>query len=55
MKIPMKLVFQYMTIFFIFSPNSSHLYPLQVENCDSGSRLVVDEDDNGKFKLEMNN
>ena len=25
---------------------------LQVENCDSNSRLVVDEDDNGKFRLE---
>ena len=35
-----------------FSPTSSHLYPLQVENCDSNSRLVVDEDDNGKFRLE---
>ena len=22
------------------------------ENCDSSSRLVVDEDDNGKFKIE---
>ena len=28
-----------------FSPTSSHLHPLQVENCDSNSRLVVDEDD----------
>ena len=26
--------------------------PLQVENCDSNSRLVVDEDDNGKLLLE---
>ena len=33
-------------------PTSSHLHPLQVENCDSNSRLVVDEDDNGKFRLE---
>ena len=31
---------------------STHLHPLQVENCDSNSRLVVDEDDNGKFRLE---
>ena len=31
---------------------SSHLHPLQVVNCDSNSRLVVDEDDNGKFRLE---
>ena len=29
-----------------------HPHPLQVENCDSNSRLVVDEDDNGKFRLE---
>ena len=51
-KMSMKLVYQYMTIFFNFSPTSNHLHPLQVENCDSNSRLVVDEDDNGKFKLE---
>ena len=36
----------------IFSNFSSHLHPLQVENCDSNSRLVMDEDDNGKFRLE---
>ena len=41
-----------MAIFFNFSPTSNHLYPLQVENCDSNSRLVVDEDDNGKFRPE---
>ena len=41
-----------MTIFFNFSLTSNHLHPLQVENCDSNSRLVVDEDDNGKFRLE---
>ena len=55
MKISMTLfyhVYQYMTIFFIFSPTSSHLHPLQVENCDSNSRFVVDEDDNGKLRLE---
>ena len=39
-------------IFCHLSPTSSHLHPLQVENCDSNSRLVVDEDDNGKFRLE---
>ena len=39
-----------MTIFFNLSPTSNHLHPLQVENCDSNSRLVVDEDDNGKFR-----
>ena len=41
-----------MVIFFNFSPTSSHLHPLQVENCDSNSRLVVDEGDNGKVRLE---
>ena len=30
----------------------SHLHPQQVENCDSNSRLVVDEYYNGKFRLE---
>ena len=48
----MKLVYQYMVIFFTFPPTSNHLHPLQVENCDSNSRLVVDEDDNGKFRIE---
>ena len=52
MKMSMKLVYQYMAIFVNLSPTSNHLYPLQVENCDSNSRLVVDEDDNGKSKLE---
>ena len=55
MKISTKLVYQYMAIFFNFSPTSSHLHPLQVENCDSNSRLVVDEDDNGKRRLERVN
>ena len=41
-----------MVIFFNFSPTSNHLRPLQVENCDSNSRLVGDEDDNGKFRLQ---
>ena len=31
---------------------SNHLHPLQVGNCGSNSRLVVDEDDNCKFRLE---
>ena len=48
----MKLFYKYMTIFFNFSPTSSHLHPLQVENCDSNLRLVVDEDDNGKLRPE---
>ena len=39
-----------MVIFFNFSPTSSHLHPLQAENCDSNSRLVVDEDDYGKLE-----
>ena len=54
-KISMKLVYQYMAMFFNFSPTSNHLHPLQVENCDSYSRLVVEEDDNGKFRLERVN
>ena len=28
-----------------------HLHPLQVENCDSNWRLVMDEDDNGEFRI----
>ena len=36
---------------FNISPTSSHLHPIQVENCDSNSWLVVDEEDNGKFKI----
>ena len=44
-----------MAMFFNFLLTSSHLYPLQVENCDSNSRLVVDEDDNGKFRPERVN
>ena len=51
-KFPTKLVYQYMAIFFNFPPISNHLPPLQVENCGSNSRLVVEEDDNGKFRLE---
>ena len=48
----MKLVNQYITFFFNFSTTSNHLHPLQVENCDSNSRLVVNEYDNGKFRVE---
>ena len=42
------------TFFHKLSPTfeSSHLRPLQVENCDSNSRIVVDEDYNGKLRLE---
>ena len=52
MNITMKLVYQFTAIFFTFSRTSSHIHPLQVENCDSNSRLVVDKDDNGKFRPE---
>ena len=48
----MKLANKYMIIFFNFSPTSNHLYPLQMENSDSNSRRVVDEDDNVKFRPE---
>ena len=51
----MKLLYNHiakLAISLNFSPTSSHLYPLQVENCDSNSRLVVDKDDNGKFGPE---
>ena len=39
----MKLAYQYIAIFFNFSTTSNHLHPLQVENCESNWRLVVDE------------
>ena len=39
----MKLFHQYMAIFINLSPSSNHFQPLKVENCDSNSRLVVDE------------
>ena len=48
----MKLVYQYIAILFNFSTSLNHLHPLQVKNCDSNSRLVVDEDDYGKLRLE---
>ena len=48
----MKLTCQYMAIFFNFQTTPNHLHPLQVENCGSNSRLVVDEDDNGKLRPE---
>ena len=51
-KISVKLVHQCMAILFNFPPTSNHLHPLQVENCGSNSRLVVDEDDHGKVRLE---
>ena len=50
----MKLFYQYMymTILANLSTSSRHLHPLQVENCDSDARLVVDEDANDKFRPE---
>ena len=41
-----------MVTLFDFQATSNRLHTLQVENCGSNSRLVVDEDDNGKFRLE---
>ena len=54
-KVPIKLFYQYMAILFRLPPTSNHIHPLQVENCDSSSRLVVDKNDNGKFSLERVN
>ena len=48
----MKFFYIYIAIFFNFQQTSSHFHPLQVENCDSNWRLVVEEDDNNKFRLE---
>ena len=48
----MKLICQYMAIFFDFSLTLNLFHSPQVENCDSNSRLVVDEDDYGKLRLE---
>ena len=39
-------------IFLNFETTSDHIHPLQVDHCDSNSRLVVDEYDNGKLRLE---
>ena len=51
-KFPWNCFSNYVATFFNISSTSSHLHPLQVENCDSNSRLVVDEDENDKFRLE---
>ena len=48
----MKLVYQYRAIFFNFLLTVNHFHSLQVENCDSYSRLVVEEDDYDNFRLE---
>ena len=55
MKISMKLFYQYMVIFLNVSLTSNHLYPLQAANCCRNSRLVVDEEDYGKFRIERVN
>ena len=52
---PVQQYHEYMVIFKKNSPSFYHLHPLQVGSCDSNSRLVVDEDDNGKFRLERVN
>ena len=44
--------FENNSIFVYLSPTSSHFHPIQVEHCDSNSRLVVNENDNCKFRLE---
>ena len=36
MKIPTKLAYQYMAVFFNFSTTSNHLHPLQVETAIRG-------------------
>ena len=48
----MELFYEYIGIYFSSSPTSSHLYLVQVENCDSNSRFVVDEDEKGKIRLD---
>ena len=53
MKIPMKLAHKYIRISFNFSTTSNILHSLQVKNCNSKSRLVVDEDKNGKIRCGM--
>ena len=55
MQISKKLAYQYIAILFNLLTTSNHFHPLQVENCDSNSRLVVDKDDNVKFRLERVN
>ena len=39
-------------LFFHLPPTSSHFHSIQDEDCDRNSRLVVNEDDNGKFRLQ---
>ena len=51
----MKLAYKYIAIFFNFSTILNNLHSLHVENWDSNSRLVVDEDDKSKLRLEKVN
>ena len=44
-------LFNNYNIFFYLPLTSSHFHSLQVMNCDSNSRLVVDEGENGKIRL----
>ena len=50
-KIFMKPFYQHSQILFDLSFISSHLHPIQVENCDSNSPLVVDKENNGKLRV----
>ena len=43
-------MWQFSSIF--HPPQVIVIHYIQVENCDSNSRLVLDADDNGKFRLE---
>ena len=49
-KIPMKLAYQYVVIFFNFSTKSNHLHPLQVENWNT-SHTTLHEHLNVVYKI----
>ena len=51
----MELFWKYISIYFFhLLATSSRFRPLQVESCDSNSRLEVDENVNGKLRFEKN-
>ena len=52
MKIFMNLVYQYMAIFFILKPHQVIFIHYKSRIATANSRLVVDEDDSGKPRLE---
>ena len=54
-EISMKVVYQYMTIFLIFKPHQIIFIHYKSRIATAKSRLVVDEDDNDKFRLERVN